>query len=144
MANEIERNNYITLLDERFRSLEVPDDVDCCRDVNCGSEYHIEEIDFLMCILNTIKSTADDCLPYTKKKVGNVKKTPIAFWRDEVQLPKDKSRFWHSVWISAGKPINTELHRIMKKTRNAYHFQIRKNKKLTEKFEKESFSKCLH
>ena len=29
----------------------------------CGSEYHIEEIDdFFMCILNTIKSTADDCL----------------------------------------------------------------------------------
>ena len=140
MANEIKRNNYITLLDERFRSLEVPDSVYCCCDVNCGSEYLIEEIDeFLMCILNTIKSTADDCLPYTKTKVGNVKKTLIAFWRDEVQPYKDKSMFWHSVWISVGKLINTELHRIMKKTRNAYHFQIRKNKKLTENLKKDAF-----
>ena len=132
MANEIERNNYIILLDERFRSLEVPDGVDCCRYVNCGSEYHIEKID-------TIKSTADDCLPCTKKKVGNVKKTLIAFWRDEMQPYKDKSMFWHSVWISVGKPINTELHRIMKNTRNAYHFQIRKNKKLTENLKKNAF-----
>ena len=36
----------------------------------------------MMRILNTIKSTADDCLPDTKKKVGNVKKTPIAFSMD--------------------------------------------------------------
>ena len=56
MANEIERNNYITLHVERLRSLEVPDGVDCCRDVNCVSEYHIEEIDeCLMCILSTIR-----------------------------------------------------------------------------------------
>ena len=47
--------------------------------------------------------------------------------------------FWHSVWISAGKPINTDLHRIMKETRNAYHFQIRKNKKLTENLQKNAF-----
>lgn len=121
IANEMEKNNYITLLDERLRNLEVPDGVDCCRDVNCGSECHIEEIDeFLVCLLNTIKSTADDCLPCNKKKVGNVKKTPIAFWHDEVQPYKDKSIFWHKVWISAGRPINTELHRIMKKTRNVY------------------------
>ena len=74
--------------------MKFPDGVDCCRDFNCGSEYHIEEIDeFLMCILNTIKSTADDCLPYTKKKVGIIKKTPIAFWRDEVHPYKDKSMF---------------------------------------------------
>ena len=46
---------------------------------------------------------------------------------------------WNSVWISVGKPINTELHRITKKTRNAYHFQIRKNKKLTENLKKNAF-----
>ena len=46
---------------------------------------------------------------------------------------------WHSVWISAEKLINTELHRIMKKTRNVYHLQIRKNKKLTENLKKNAF-----
>ena len=141
------RNNYITLLDERLRTLEVPDEVDRCRNVNCGSKCHIEKIDeFLICILNTIKTTANDCLPCNKKKKGgNSKKTPIAFWRDEVQPYKDKSMFWHSVWISAGRPINTELHRIMKRSRNAYHFQIRKNKKLAENLKKNAFlNACIN
>ena len=146
-ANESERNNYITLLDERLRTLEVPDEVDRCRNVNCDSKCHIEKIDeFFICILNTIKTTADDCLPCNKKKkVGNSKKKPIAFWRDEVQPYKDKSMFWHSVWISAGRPINTELHRIMKRSRNAYHFQIRKNKKLAENLKKNAFlNACIN
>ena len=71
------------------------------------------------------------------------KKMPIAFWRDEVQPYKDKSVFSHSVWISAGKPINTELHRIMKRSRNAY--QIRMNKKLAENLKKNSFlNACIN
>ena len=40
--------------------------------------------------------------------------------------------FWHSIWISAGKPLNNTLHSIMKKTRNRYHFQIRKCRKAAE------------
>ena len=53
--------------------------------------------------------------------------------------------FWHSVWISAGRPINTELHRIMKRSRNAYHFQIRKNKKLAENLKKNAFlNACIN
>ena len=40
--------------------------------------------------------------------------------------------FWHSIWISADKPLNNTLHSIMKKTRNRYHFQIRKCRKAGE------------
>ena len=33
------------------------------------------------------------------------------------------------MWISAGRPLNTELHRIMKRSRNIYHYNYRKCKK---------------
>ena len=45
---------------------------------------------------------------------------------------KDTAMFWHSIWLSAGRPLNTELHIIMKKTRNQYHYQIRKNRKMND------------
>ena len=45
---------------------------------------------------------------------------------------KKDAQFWNSIWISAGRPLNTELHRIMKRTRNVYHLQIRKCKKAAD------------
>ena len=59
------------------------------------------------------------------------KEHPIAFW-SEIEPFKKDAQFWHSIWISAGRPLNTELHKIMKRTRNVYHLQIRKNKKAAE------------
>ena len=50
----------------------------------------------------------------------------------EIQPYKEKALFWHAIWQSAGRPINTELHRIMKRTRNVYHLHIRKNKKMAQ------------
>ena len=53
---------------------------------------------------------------------------PIAFWAEDIEPFKQDAHFWHSVWHSAGRPINTELHKLMKRTRNIYHLQIRKCK----------------
>ena len=52
----------------------------------------------------------------------------IPGWKDSVQPFKDDSYFWHQIWQSAGRPINTELHSIMKQVRNVYHYQLRKCK----------------
>ena len=82
-------------------------------------------------ILEKIKQTAATCLPsnvpHRKKE-----KTPIVLWSEEVQPFKDDALFWHSAWVSAGKPSNTELHKIMKRTRNIYHYQIRKCKQMVD------------
>ena len=45
---------------------------------------------------------------------------------------QDNAHFWHSIWVSCGKPINTEVHKIMKKTRNLYHYQIRRCRRIEE------------
>ena len=57
---------------------------------------------------------------------GNKSKLMPGF--DSVRPAKDKAAFWHSIWVSCNKPINTELHQIMKRTRSIYHYQIRKIK----------------
>ena len=37
--------------------------------------------------------------------------------------------FWHSIWKSAGKPMNNQVHSIMKRTRNKYHMELKKCRK---------------
>ena len=68
-------------------------------------------------ILETIDMCAMKFLPIPKGNV-RIKKNPITCWQQEVQPFKNDALFWHSVWISAGRPLNTELHRIMKRTKN--------------------------
>ena len=53
-----------------------------------------------------------------------------AGWKEFVEPSQDTARFWHAIWISAGRPLNTELHKIMKRTRNQFCYQVRKCKKV--------------
>ena len=64
----------------------------------------------------------------TKPKPKNKKE--LVGWKDYVEPHQDAAKFWFSIWTSAGRPINTVLHSIMKKTRNQFHCQIRKCKRV--------------
>ena len=100
-----------------------------CNDVHCKDINHRQKMDeLLITILELINTTAYTCLPSPPQKKRKIK-TSITDWKNEVEPYRDKAMFWHAVWLSAGRPINTELHRIMKRSRNIYHFQIRKQKK---------------
>ena len=128
-ATSDQKENYHHTLDHCLRQLVVPRCIEHCHDVHCHDE------NLLMEMLRTIQSTADTCLPSSETK-DNRNKQQIACWREEVQPFKDTAMSWHSIWLSAGRPINTELHIIMERTRNIYHFQIRKNKKMADTLKK--------
>ena len=56
----------------------------------------------------------------------------IPGWKETVKPQRESALFWHSIWVSAGRPVTGVLHNIMKKTRNQYHYAIRKVKKKSE------------
>ena len=45
-------------------------------------------------------------------------------WLEEVKPFREDASFWHSVWRSAGKPNQGDLHVAMAKSRNLYHYAI--------------------
>ena len=51
--------------------------------------------------------------------------------------------FWAAIWKSAGKPLNTTLHQIMKRSRNLYHFQVKKVLKAQNEIKKSTLLNCL-
>ena len=77
------------------------------------------------------------CIPKSgggsRSKVDSTKNCPVTTavpgWKDQVRQFRSDSLFWHSVWLSAGRPTVGVLYEIMKKTRNSYHYAVRKVKK---------------
>ena len=132
-----QRASYKTTLENKLQLINIPSNLNFYRDVHCKDEYHIRECGkCLVDVLESIKLSADSCLPSPSNKKSPTKKSSILRWNEDVQPFKESTMFWHSIWLSAGLPINTVLHQIMEKTRNLYHYQIRKNKRMAESIKK--------
>ena len=143
-ATQDERNKFFKKLDQRLKCSDVPDEVTSCNDVHCKNVNHKATCDdYVLNILNIMEQTARDTLPIPKPRETSHKSIPR--WDEDIDPFRKNALFWHSVWQSAGKPLNTELHRIMKKTRNVYHFQIRKNKRMLDAIKKNKLlDACLN
>lgn len=122
-------------LEARLAGIRRPKCVDC-RDPNCVEEGHRQQINsYTEEVLRAI-DTSITCIAGSKRSNRKNAKI-IPGWNDIVQPMHDDAVFWNAVWKSAGKPLNTTLHTIMKKTRNAYHYAIRKCKRASEHLKKD-------
>ena len=130
-ASKEQKDNFPIILNEKLSNISIPEEVKNCRNVKCRDTNHSDKADEFVCkILDCVELSAAEALPIPKPKRKLQSQTKsVPGWKDVVKPFREKAYFWHQVWLSADKPLNTELHRIMKKTRNAYHFQYRKCKK---------------
>ena len=87
---------------------------------------------FTLNSLETIQDAAEESLPLpgsggrgsSGSRSGNKKIIPG--WSDHVKPFREEAYFWHQLWVSYGKPLNTDIHKMMKKTRNKYHYEYKK------------------
>ena len=140
-ATAEQRKAFPLILNDKLSSISIPETVHNCTNVKCKDTEHCDEADmFISSILECVESAASEVLPVPHPpKTLPSKRKLIPGWKSEVKPFRDTAYFWHQVWISAGKPINTELHKIMKKSRNTYHFHVRKCKKSQEIITKNKF-----
>ena len=123
-----EKENFVAALNDLLSEIPVNEDVIRCNDVHCKDEDHIRATDdLIVAVLESVDIASGDSLHQPSCK-SNTSKPPIPGWSESVKPYKDEAYFWHKVWQSAGRPINTQLHKIMKRCRNIYHYQIRKCK----------------
>ena len=132
LASQEQKQNFPLVLQRNLLEVSIPEEVKHCRNVKCDDLGHCEKSDeFMFNLMECIEKSAAETLPTPPppKTTNPSAKKPIPGWSHLVKPFRDKAHFWHQVWISAGKPLNTQLHNVMKKTRNVYHFQFRKCKK---------------
>ena len=107
-------------------SIGIPTQVEDCKNPHSRDEEHLEACDWYDAeVLEGIQESAEATLPKPKGGAKNSGAKITHGFRENVQPSKDKAHFWHSVWKSAGRPINTQLHTIMKQTRNQYHKNVK-------------------
>lgn len=97
----------------------------------------------LSIFLKKMQNATEISLPSLSNCRKKVRKKTRPGWNEEIKPFRDNAYFWHQIWSSCGRPLNNEVHKIMKKTWNVYHFQFRKCIKAEEKNNKEYTFKCL-
>ena len=89
-------------------------------------------------IMSTVIETSHMTIPMSRggkvRKSDPRKECPvenvIPGWSECVAPFKNDAAFWHFLWREAGRPDKGEVRNIMVKTRNQYHYTVRKVKKL--------------
>ena len=96
-------------------------------------------------LLDIVQTVAEESLPVPSESKGCKGEKPIRpGWTQEVKPFRDNAFFWHQIWQFCGRAINSEVHRIMKRTRNIYHYQYRKCKRAEEQIRRDRLlSACL-
>ena len=136
-ATEGKTDEYAAVLAEKLDQLDKPASLRCtnvhCDHPDRGEERYSHVLD-IMC---SVIETSYECIPLTsklKQKTDPSSNCPVTQslpgWKENVLPLREDSLFWHSVWISAGKPQKGQLHSIMSWSRNKYHYSIRRAKKL--------------
>ena len=145
-AEQHQRDFFQLHLDECVRNINIPYSLITCNDALCSNPSHINDIDvYTLEVLQTLQFSAEECLPMSSNGNLGTKAKKSPGWKDMVKEYKDTAYFWHQIWISCGRPINNEIHNIMKSTRNRYHYEYKKCLKLEEKVKKSKLlDSCLN
>ena len=92
--------NYNNILNDKLSSIFISNDLLLCTNCNCSSNFHREEIDILcQSIIESCISASESCIP-----IARVRTKEITGWADQVKPEKDRSLFWHWLWLESGKP----------------------------------------
>ena len=145
-ATDIDLANYNLHLQQLVSVVHVPTDALNCKHVHCTHLHHKIDIDsYATCIMDCISTAVEANIPHTfpRANTNNAEnknnRSNVPGWSEYVKPFRDDSVFWHSIWVSAGRPLNTNLHTIMKRTRSKYHYAIHSVKKQESILRKEKF-----
>ena len=135
-ATLVDIDNYKTDMVARMQSLLVPNSLECS-DPHCTDNSHSSERDnHVLDILCNIVESSHTTLPLA----GGRRAVPsgagkhhqpggnIPGWTENVEPFREDALFWHSVWVSARRPNAGDLHTMMARSKNQYHYAVRRTK----------------
>jgi len=114
-ATQENLNAYRGLLNAQLSDVFVPYEVIQCNLIDCTSAEHWNCIDtYHGGITQAILSAAQQCIPARR----HIKQ--VAGWVEHVRQFQTDSIFWHSIWVSCGKPRQGWVADIRRRTRAQY------------------------
>ena len=93
-------------------------------------------------VLEAVEEAGKQCLPLTGGgKSAKSKITPG--WSEYVAPFKKDSKFWCSIWLSAGKPISGVLFDLMRKTKYQYKYAVRRLQRVNSRIQNDKFLESI-
>ena len=133
--------NYKTELQDKLEKMSLPASLSC-EDPHCGDPAHSSDRDSIMLdILCSMVESSHKAIPLSggRKACAGAGQSKsgltsgcVPGWKEQVEPFQQDARFWHAAWTSAGKPNNSDLHIAMAKSRNQYHYAIRRTNRCQE------------
>ena len=97
------KNEYKKVLGDKLSLILM---YEFCKDVNCNFINHYDAIEeYTMEVHEAIEQAGEECIPksvFTNKKIGD--QSSLSGWSQYVKLYENDSKFWFSLWNSAGRP----------------------------------------
>lgn len=115
--------NYKNVLSSNLKSIYLPVKTLLCNDIHCSNPVHFDEINrYSISIYDACISAARETIPITCSRGSRGR---IPGWTERVKPSRERSLFWHNIWVNCGRPRDGYVAAAMRRTRAAYHLQIR-------------------
>jgi hypothetical protein len=112
--------NYRNALTDRLRGFHFPTDALLCTDLSCNDIAHLNCVnDYSVSITNACIEAAEATIPLICVRPTSGR---IPGWSERVQPLREKSLFWHQMWIDFDRPKTGAVADSMRRTRAAYHY----------------------
>lgn len=140
-ANNEHLASYRKALSASLRDIELPVDALLCCDLHCHKTSHYQALNaFANDIIHGCISAGECAIPHTMSREES---RCVPGWSDYVQPFRDKSMFWHKLWADCSRPRIGAVAEIMRRTRAAYHYAIRRVKRDEDAVIRERFAQAL-
>ena len=143
-ADYEDKEAYANILDQKLSELCLPSTLDCDKVDCCNEQHSIDRDSYVLDVLFKVIETSFECIPVTNK-LSDSQKTKVEKlngWKENVLPLKNDSLFWHSIWLSLGKPSSGGVFNVMKHTRNKYHYAVRKAKRETDRLKSQALAEA--
>jgi len=126
-ASDLDLFNYRSAVSKNLADLRLQPDVFACHNMNCIDNCHFQALtDYVQGITEACVNACNSAIPFTKLRQQSGR---IAGWSEYVQPLRQKSLFWHHLWVQNGRPRSGAVADCMRRSRAAYHYAVRSIKK---------------
>lgn len=126
-ATEVNLHDYKVALSNHLNNIDIPSDALSCSDTSCNNLLHLQQLNkYATDITDSCLRAAEAVIPRSCRRQGG---GHIPGWSKYVQPVREKSLFWHKLWLECGRPRTGAVADCMRRTRAAYHYTIRKVKR---------------